>query len=92
MPIVLKAVIAVNALMAPISYSYELDLPGPSRGAMGPGLHAYDFLVGLPLPAAPAHALPAHGLAGSGAPGERARAPRKYEGTHRNYEGSPRKR
>ena len=69
MPIALKAVIAVKALMAPISYSYELDLPGPSRGAMGPGLHAYDFLVGLPLPAARA-ALPAHGLAGSGAPGE----------------------
>ena len=43
----------------------------PSRGAMGgPGLHAYNFLVGLPLPAARAHALPANGLAGSGAPGE----------------------
>ena len=43
----------------------------PSRGAMGgPGLHAYDFLVGLPLPAAKAHALPAHALAGPGAPGE----------------------
>ena len=65
MPIALKAVIAVKALIAPISYSYELDLLGDPLS----GGHGGAGAACLRLPSGP----PSASCTGTRAPGPRAR-------------------